>query len=505
MARRQRKAAHMNLAAPQVAAHYVRLAGLLLLCGGATAIAFAERRPPQDQTVAPDFAAIEAYISAEMHAERIPGLAVAIVRGTDIVYARGFGTDGSGQQVTPQTSFLIGSMSKSVTALALMQLVDRQLVDLDTPVQHYLPEFRVADRVASSHITVRHLLNHTSGVPTRAPRATSSDATLRSHVAALERTELVHVPGTTHEYSSPNYQVLGALIEQVSGVEFAQFARSNIFEPLEMRHTFTDQQAALRAGMSQGHRYWFGLPRAVTLPHEADRLPTAAIISSAEDLAHFMTAQLNGGRYREKSVLSPKAMGVMHAPGVESEGFGYAMGWRVGRDAAGARVIHHGGIVPHFRGKMVLLPEPGWGVVVLTNASTMLPVPPASHRIADNIGAYLAGAGLPGTTSRTMITFALVAGAVVLLTLHQLRQVVIAWRQRHLPTRLARKQALARAGRRLLMPVALLAGLPLLLRMPWRELVRAMPDIAYWVIIIAAVDMLLILVQLYRTPLQKPS
>lgn len=116
---------------------------------------------------APNFAAIDAYVQSEMQAARVPGLALGIVQGDHIVHLKGFGiADPSGRPVTPQTPFMIGSTTKSMTAVAIMQLVEADTVELDAPVQQYLPWFRVADSDASARITIRHLLNHTSGLPT---------------------------------------------------------------------------------------------------------------------------------------------------------------------------------------------------------------------------------------------------------------------------------------------------------------------------------------------------
>ena len=112
---------------------------------------------------------VDDYITARMETAHIPGLSVAIVQGDQIVYLKGYGqADPSGRPVTPQTPFIIGSISKTFTALAVMQLVESGKVDLDAPVQRYLPWFRVADPEASAQITVRNLLNHTSGLPQKA-------------------------------------------------------------------------------------------------------------------------------------------------------------------------------------------------------------------------------------------------------------------------------------------------------------------------------------------------
>jgi CubicO group peptidase (beta-lactamase class C family) len=127
-----------------------------------------------------------------MAAQRIPGLALGIVEGDRVAYTRGFGTaDESGAAVTPQTPFIIGSVSKSVTALAVMQLVEAGKIELDAPVQRYLPWFRVGNDEASAKITVRHLLNHTSGLSTKTGRSfqgngDTTDTALERAVRKLE-------------------------------------------------------------------------------------------------------------------------------------------------------------------------------------------------------------------------------------------------------------------------------------------------------------------------------
>jgi CubicO group peptidase (beta-lactamase class C family) len=109
---------------------------------------------------------IDAYIQARMQAAHIPGLALGVVRGDQVVYLKGYGIAGPDRRsVTPQTPFILGSTSKSFTALAIMQLVEAGKIDLDAPVKHYLPWFRTADEAASARITVRSLLNQDSGLP----------------------------------------------------------------------------------------------------------------------------------------------------------------------------------------------------------------------------------------------------------------------------------------------------------------------------------------------------
>src|SRR5215212_5547681 len=187
----------------------IALASLVLAFGHPTAPAAAAPRPD-----APDFAAIDAYVQSEMQAARLPGLALGIVQGDQIVHLKGFGSaDPSGRPVTPQTPFIIGSTTKSMTAVAIMQLVEAGKVALDAPVQRYLPWFHIADPDASARITIRHLLNHTSGLPTTTggefvTSADTSDRALEQRVRALSSAELTAPVGTIWQYWNANYDVL---------------------------------------------------------------------------------------------------------------------------------------------------------------------------------------------------------------------------------------------------------------------------------------------------------
>jgi len=428
------------------------------------------------------FAIIDAYVAAALEADRVPGAAWAIVHDDSIVHVRGVGTAAKGQAITGDTPFLIGSMSKTFTALAIMQLVEQGRVELDAPVQRYLSWFRVADAAASRAITVRHLLLHTSGIPTAADRATGEDRSLAGHVRALHGVSLSDSPGNAHRYASPNYLVLGAIFESVTGVPYATQVKRAILTPLGMTHSFTDQSAAIADGMAQGHRYWFGFPVAATLPHESDRLPTAALISSAADLARFLIAQRAGVPRAGGGVLSPAGLSAMQTGGVTADGFAYGFGWRVSR-LNGVRAVHHGGIVPNFRGKMVMLPDSGWGVVVLTNASSSLPLPlaPTSHRIADAVAGYLVGAPLDDGLSRFRVFhWALLAGTLLIL-LSQLRGL---WR-------LLGRNALTQARGSLRRSIVLEVGwvlfavlwLPQVAGITWAEMFRGSPDLAWWLVV----------------------
>jgi CubicO group peptidase (beta-lactamase class C family) len=376
-------------------------------------------------TATPDFTAIDKFVEVEMQAQRIPGLALAIVQGKQTAHLKGFGVaDPSGRAVTPQTPFIIGSVSKSFTSLAIMQLVEAGKVELDAPVQRYLPWFRVADEAASAQITVRHLLNQTSGISSKTGKSyqgngDTSDEALERAVRKLSSAQLFAPPGTIHQYSTINYSVLGLIVQTVSGQSYESYIQEHIFDPLEMRHSFTSQTEAQPQGLAAGYHYRFGFPAPADLPYNRGLLPAGYLISSAEDMTHYLIAQLNDGRYAGTTVISSAGMAEMHKPAVPQGGPDtfYGMGWFVG-PVNGIPAIYHQGEVFNFHANMILLPESQWGVLVLMNAENSMDDITARFRmtsIANGVSSLLVGQQVPPPPSNTIIAvvYVILLGVIV--------------------------------------------------------------------------------------------
>jgi CubicO group peptidase (beta-lactamase class C family) len=326
------------------------------------------------------YTAIDAYIEGQMHHLNIPGASLAIVAGDQIVHLRGFGrARPGGEAPTPQTPFFIGSLTKSFTALAVMQLVEAGKVELDAPVQRYLPWFRVADPQASAQMTVRHLLNQTSGLPVLPSEIALADfddspnATERL-VRGLSTLELTRPVGAKFEYCNTNYNVLGLIVEAASGKSYSDYIRQHILDLLEMSHSYTSKAAAQRDGLAVGHRYWFGFPIPVhNLSIPLGSLPSGQLISSAEDMAHYLIAYLNGGRYCGTQILSEAGTDELTRGEAEWREMGtligyYGMGW-VDQKFGETRIVSHSGTVPDFGAFMALVPEQKKGIVLLFNAN----------------------------------------------------------------------------------------------------------------------------------------
>jgi CubicO group peptidase (beta-lactamase class C family) len=323
----------------------------------------------------PDLDAVDRYIERQMAANRVPGLALAITRGDEVIYLKGYGTAGNGEPMTPRTQFYIASLSKGFTALAVMQLVEEGKMRLVEPVRTYLPDFTTTDRQLSGQMTVRELLNQTSGLADAGYPAYTlpQPDSLGERVESLRDARLVSKPGTEFHYTDPNYAVLARVVEVASGKSFGEYLRDRVFGPLKMGHTtsvLTSGEAPRAApDLAQGHVLAFGVP----IPRgEMDGFlgGSSGVISTANDMANYIVMQNSGGRFGDADLVSQKSISLMHTPqrGIDSS---YAMGWTA-PDGAKPRVIEHNGVLSAFHADAALLPDDGYGVILLYNQSYAL-------------------------------------------------------------------------------------------------------------------------------------
>jgi len=448
---------------------------------------------------------VEQYIAATRRQLHIPGLAVAIVSNGEVVYQQGIGNAAIGRAVTPSTPFVLGSLSKSFTALAIMQLVEADKLDLDTPVQRYIPWFRVRNGAASPPITVRHLLNHTSGISRYAGRALLSDQsgkTLEQSVREVRYITLAHSPAAWQfEYSNTNYLVLALLVEMVSGESFPSYIQCHIFEPLHMKTSFVDEKRAHLAGLAQGSRWWFGFPLAFDAPYLYDAQGAAFLISSAEDMAQWVLLHLGNGSLGGVRLLSPAGMKELHRPAVSTRKTGSqgAMGWRV-EQIGGELILRHGGEVTNFRADMVMLPGHKLGVIVLANCNNGMVAQLGLDQIALNVVRLLLGQPLlrKGLTFRGFYSLAnLLIAAISLLQLGSLVQLLRSLVLHRRPTRVGVGSLLALLGD-VIGPLVLLWQLPRWTDMPWRGLLLYVPDVSRWIMGMSVISLMKIGVRLCK-------
>ena len=272
------------------------------------------------QGLSPERLAVDRFIESQMDRHRIPGVALVVVEDGRVTYATGYGTAGGGRPMTAGTPMSIGSITKSFTAVAILQLVEEGRIDLDAPVRTYLPWFRVADDAASDSITVRHLLQHRSGLSEFGyNRVHPPDTTLEQGVRDLRDARLTAPVGTTYQYFSPNYQALALIIETVTGQTYGAYVAEHIFAPLRMTRSYASQVEAQAAGMAQGHSKLFGYPLARDHPFRQYVLGAGYLVSTARDLSHLLVALGNDGVFEGVRILAPASVALMRLP-VDEQG-----------------------------------------------------------------------------------------------------------------------------------------------------------------------------------------
>jgi len=332
-------------------------------------------------------AKLDAWIGKQMSASSIPGYAVTVVSAHDSLLKRAYGTAGEDRPVGVDTPFVIGSTSKSFTALAVMQQVDAGAVDLDAPVRRYLPEFTMADPAAAG-ITVRQLLQQTSGIAGTAggPILKSArDGTAEEAIAELRDSRLAGVPGEAFRYANANFVLAGLVLERTSGQSYGQYVQQRIFGPLGMRHSYVSIEQAAQDGLADGHRFLFGVPVPSGPTVRAGLLAAGYLMSSVSDLGRYLSMYLNDGETADGvRIVSRAALRTMLSPGPEAtlgpwaDGarVHYGMGWYVGGPWAEPAILHPGN-APDSSAMIVLLPRRGWAVAGVTNATSELPAAPS--------------------------------------------------------------------------------------------------------------------------------
>ncbi|WP_314615469.1 serine hydrolase domain-containing protein [Streptomyces stackebrandtii] len=315
------------------------------------------------------------FIAAKATEPGVPGVSVGVWTGDRETFAsHGVTSVDTPVPVAEDTLFLVGSVSKSFTATALMRLVADGHVELHAPVRRYVPELKLADERTAAQITVLQLLNHTAGLDWRFGAETGEgDDALAAYVARLEESELIGPPGGRSSYSQTGYNLVGRIIENVTRLPFEQAVSRLLFEPLGMSSTTYSLDEALALGSSASHHREEDGTLSALAPWKESRAKNAGggALSSMADLMRWARFHLWLGRSDTGArVMPPQVMHRMQQQTVELRGtsLGDAMGigWFL-RDTDGVRVVEHGGSASGQFAELVLVPERDFAVVVASN------------------------------------------------------------------------------------------------------------------------------------------
>ena len=337
--------------------------------------AFTEPFPQSSPSTEDVALVVEKYrtvIHEQMRKQGITGFAIALVTDEKVLWAEGFGcTDRNClTQVTQDTPFSIQSMSKSFTATAVLLAVQDGLLDLDAPISTYLPDFTVNsifDKRPQDIITLRMLLSHTAGFTHEAPVGNNFDlepGTWDTHIASISDTWLKFPVGQGWSYSNLGIDLAGYILEQVADMPFHLYAKTHLFEPLEMRNsTFDIEEIERLADRAIGQSGIFQQIPLVTI------MPSGGVYASANDMAQYVKFHINRGSFAGQPLLDPQLMEQMykaHFQASAANNYGLGLYLRQGRYDA-IKLLHNGGGFG-FMSQMTWYPDLKIGVVWLSNS-----------------------------------------------------------------------------------------------------------------------------------------
>lgn len=310
-------------------------------------------------------------IEKEMAANDVTGLSIALVDDQQVVWATGFGYANTEEKVpaSAQTPYRMGSIAKVLTASAAMQQAEQGNIELDAPFAKALSGFSIKTRYPDAGpITPRNIMAHHSGLPSNYLHGmvSAKPKYFTTLVEDIKNEYVAYPPNHIFAYSNLGVTLLGAAIEQRSGVAYGEYMTRSFFQPLGMHASYFSAEPDLQ-GYSNGE------PSA---PLPLRDLPSGGLVSSVEDLARFMKMVFADGRVGDKQILSPQSLAEMFRPQFAGLPFDLnnqmGLGWMLGGFDVknGGVVAGHGGSLLNFHSVMVILPEHRLGVVVATNSAS---------------------------------------------------------------------------------------------------------------------------------------
>jgi CubicO group peptidase (beta-lactamase class C family) len=309
---------------------------------------------------------IEALINAEMARQKIPGLSVALVVGGQLRWSNGYGLADVENNVPAKAStvYRLASVSKPITATALMQLVERGRIDLDAPVQKYCPAFPPKQWT----VTTRQVLGHLSGIrhykSDEEFNSTRHYESITEALSMFKDDPLLHEPGAKYTYTTFGYSVLGCEVEGASGRKFADYVRENVFAPAGMDRIRVDSVAELIPNRAQGYRRTEkGELLNSPLADNSYKVPGGGFVSTVEDLARFAVA-VQSGKLLRRETLEQMFTRQKTSDGKKTN---YGLGWGVNTRQGGQRIIGHSGAQQRVSTSLHMQPDQGLAVVLMAD------------------------------------------------------------------------------------------------------------------------------------------
>ena len=315
---------------------------------------------------------LDSFIQQVMTKYQIPGLTIAIVQDGDMVYAQAFGVRNldTREPMKPEYLFHMASVSKPFVATAVMQLVEQDKIGLDEPLITYLPYFRIDDD-RYEQITIRQMLNHTSGMPDVLDYEWDNPQTDKGaserYVRSLTGEKMIAAPGERWRYSNMAYDVMGDLIAKMSGQPFEVYVKENILNPLGMHHStffYPETDESLRTTP----HIWETKPIVSKVyPYNRPHAPSSTLNSSVVEMTNWALVNLNRGELRGERILKEESYDLLYTPSADiQENVQIGLSWFI-RTYRDETIISHSGGDRGYRSYFGILPEKNLGFVLASN------------------------------------------------------------------------------------------------------------------------------------------
>jgi CubicO group peptidase (beta-lactamase class C family) len=332
-----------------------------------------------------DAKAVDAVVRDALESWKVPGAALAIVRGDEVVYMKGYGVcrTGGDEAVTPDTLFAIASCTKAFTAAAVGVLADEGKMSWDDPVRKHLPWFRLADPLADRDVTIRDLLCHRTGLSRHDLLSFGTELSREEIVRRMGSVRPAHPFRSTFEYNNNMYTAAGLAVGAASKSSWDEFVTARLFKPLGMKSaTCSSREAGKVAGRASPHRRKKdGTVEALPWHDGLDNAgPAGSIHANVRDMAKWVRFQLGDGTFEGRRILKAETLAETHTPQMVIRHSGviktaypdttqivYGLGWFI-HDHRGRLMYSHTGGLEGFRARIVLVPKDKLGLVFLMNS-----------------------------------------------------------------------------------------------------------------------------------------
>jgi CubicO group peptidase (beta-lactamase class C family) len=304
---------------------------------------------------------IDDYLSTELGKLQVPNMDITVVNSDGILFSRSFGFKESNSDL-----YYLGSVSKSLTALGILKLIESGKLYFENELSEIIPNVNYNEHARK--ITIRHLLNHTSGISKLAGFDYLPD--LNEISTSKYSLSIIESPGKKHEYSNLNYSLLGLIIEQISGKSFLEFMTSEVFTPLQMNNSKIYLNRKTNNNIINQYQYWGPFPiKSKQVNYASTAIPAGFILSNTEDMSNYLSMMLKQGQFRTERFIEKSLITEMLTPWNKT-GYGYCMGWKKGR-YNNTTIYQHLGTTATSYSAIFIIPEKNIGFSLLTNTNSL--------------------------------------------------------------------------------------------------------------------------------------